>query len=222
MALETLHLEVMRQHIKPGRVLCLGYPDLLVAESYLRKNVESAELKLVESPPQKWLQDWHGWDKPIYETDAVLRAMGYSVTYADIKPSRGVETVLDLNDRLPAPLRGEFDAVLDLGTLEHCLNVGQAFRNVGEALKPNGVVLHANPLQMTNHGWWSFSPEVYHGLYDKVDLHIFYWGNPAERHFTHAGQRATTRFAPEPESMQMAVCRGPRREWPMQRKYHAA
>jgi hypothetical protein len=222
MACESFHLKVLAALVPKGKLLCLGYPDMLVERSVLRQYVEAEQLKAVEPPEPDFWKRWHGWETAVYDTDRILRAMGYEPTYVDIKPSRGCETVVDLNERLPAPLRGEFAGVLDLGTVEHCMNIGQAFRNVAEALAPGGVALHTNPLQMTNHGWFSISPEVYYALYENVHAHIVYTGLPGSRRLTKYTHQPHTRFEPPPESMQMAVCSGPRSGgWPLQAKYRS-
>jgi hypothetical protein len=222
MACEAFHLAALTKWVPRGKLLCLGYPDMLVERDVLSQYVDAAQLKPVEPPQPDWWMRWHGWPFVVYDTDAVLRGLGYEPTYVDIKPSRGCETVVDLNERLPAPMRSEFAGVLDLGTVEHCMNIGQAFRNVAEALKPGGVAIHANPLQMTNHGWFSISPEVYYGLYEKVHFHILYTGMPGERRLTKYQHQPHTRFEPPPESMQMAVCGGPRTGgWPLQAKYRS-
>lgn len=109
---------------------------------------------------------WHGWADPIRETSAVLRALNIEPTYIDINPSRQAEAVVDLNMPLPEEYRGQFDAVLDAGTTEHCFNVGQAFRNVASALKLGGFAIHCNPMSCLNHGFWNFNPTAMVDFYE--------------------------------------------------------
>lgn len=218
MALERLHLKALQQ-IPKGRLLCLGYPDLLVSEETLRDEFKLTKLEPVEDPT---IGAWHGWNRPMFKTDPIIRELGFEPTYVDIKPSRGIESVADLNRECRFEFEGGYTAVLDLGTLEHCLNIGQALVNVASALKPDGYVLHANPLQMTNHGWFSLSPELYHRIYSKVHAHVCYHGPLDNRRILSMMKAAGTRFVPERESMQMVVASGPKLNgfsWPMQGKY---
>lgn len=219
MALERLHLKALQQ-IPKGRLLCLGYPDLLVSEEALRDEFKLTKLEPVEDPT---IGAWHGWCQPMFQTDPIIRELGFEPTYIDIKPSRGVERVMDLNFPQPGwDHHSLFDAVADLGTLEHCLNIGQALLNVQLAAKPGAYFLHANPLQMTNHGWFSLSPELYHRIYDKIHTHICYHGRLDDRRVLSMMKAAATRFIPDSESMQMVIASGPRltgHKWPMQGKY---
>lgn len=219
MALEKIHLEVLSQLQSGKRLLCLGYPDMLVTREQLVKFMDPTEIPVLDVSDK--LRQWHGWDGPVYDTDAVLRKLGYEPTYADIKKHRGSEIIMDLNMPLPMNMCGTFDVVADFGTLEHCLNWGQAAKNVAWVLADGGTAIHANPLQMTNHGWFSFSPEVYHGLYEEVLLHVVYWGLPGKRTVANLAGLTYDRFDPPSESMQLAVCRKPRADWPLQRKYAA-
>ena len=67
-----------------------------------------------------------------------------------------------MNNPLPADLHQRFDLLIDTGTLEHCFNVGQAFKNTCEAMRQGGLIVHGAPLNRFNHGFWSFNPTLYH------------------------------------------------------------
>lgn len=69
--------------------------------------------------------------------------------------------IADLNEPLPEWTRNRYDCVIDSGTLEHVFNVPVALESVRRALKINGIFLSAGQiLNLTGHGFWSFSPEV--------------------------------------------------------------
>lgn len=99
-----------------------------------------------------------------YVRDAreVLGTAGYSLDVVDIHVDRGCERVVDLN--YPADL-GEYDAVLDHGTIEHCFNVGTAALNLAGAVAEGGIIIHSLPMNGYNHGFYSFSPTWFHDLY---------------------------------------------------------
>ncbi|GAP33852.1 hypothetical protein [Piscinibacter sakaiensis] len=62
----------------------------------------------------------------------------------------------------PAPC----DAVLDFGCLEHVFDFPTAWRNVVDACRVGGHVLHALPMNnLSGHGFYQFSPELFFNLY---------------------------------------------------------
>jgi len=159
----------------PARILSLGYPDLLLSGPPVTKVQENSER----------ISKYHNWSGPTSDTEAVFKAVGLDAVYVDISSSRGIERIVDLNTELPDDLAGQFDIVLDPGTLEHCFNIGQAFRNILKALKPKGTVIHVNPVSMINHGFWNLSPTAYYDWYtdngfDSVLVRVI-WGKINQR-----------------------------------------
>jgi SAM-dependent methyltransferase len=74
--------------------------------------------------------------------------------------------VVDMNQRIPVHLQGQFDTVFDGGCLEHIYNVPQALNNCSALLKPGGQILHVLPANnYCGHGFWQFSPELFFSLY---------------------------------------------------------
>lgn len=147
---------VFKQLLKfaPGKILCLGYPDLLLNGDW-EQAVDAEQIAA-----------WHGWKGKLADTATTFATIGFEPTYIDIHASRGVERVVDLNEMLPVDLLGQFKIVLDPGTIEHCFNIGQAFRNLMDACEVGGYVIHTNPVNMINHGFWNISPTAYADLYD--------------------------------------------------------
>lgn len=146
--------------LAPCRLLSLGVPDLLLTEEYDVKRVDNEER----------LQRWHSWHSPIYDTAAMFHEFGIEATYSDNQQHRGNEEAFDLNrhyddDLYPSWASPRFDVVLDPGTLEHCFNIGQAFKNVRSLCRPGGHILHINPLSMFNHGFWNLNPCAYDEFY---------------------------------------------------------
>ena len=153
MALPQPAFDLLRT-LAPCRLLSLGYPDLLIADEFDVPEVANADLQRRN----------HSWQGKIYETDAVFRKLGIVATYADISAHTGLEKPIDLNAKITdAP---QFDAVFDPGTLEHCFNIGQAFVNVRNLTRPGGHIIHLNPANMVNHGFYSISPTTYYDFYE--------------------------------------------------------
>lgn len=154
MAIEQ-HILNRLKKLAPCKLLSLGYPDLLVNE-YVAHALD-----------EKHVANWHGWNGSVADTESLFRSYGIEATYIDIHASRKVERIVDLNQPLPMDLCGQFDVVIDPGTIEHCFNVAQAFQNLMMACKVGGRVIHTNPINMINHGFWSISPTTYADLYSQ-------------------------------------------------------
>ena len=173
MAINVVVLDMLaalaRNFPAPRRLVCLGYPDMLVTEPQLAKvcGAEVAGQARFRDDSESILR-WHrlgGRMERVAETSSVFQAMGIEADFVDIAATRGREIVLDLNQPLPAALAGQYDLVYDGGTLEHCFNVGQVMRNIAALAKTGGFILHVNPLNYYNHGFFNFNPTFYHDWY---------------------------------------------------------
>ena len=221
MAIEPI-VWMLLSELKPARLLCLGYPDLLLSFG-AEKGVDAPIAADAAAVAQ-----WHGWGGAVYDTTAALKTLGCTPTYIDIHASRNCERIVDLNRPLPHDLIGQFDAVLDPGTCEHCFNIGQAFMNCLAALKPTGTVIHTNPLQQINHGFWNISPTAYADFYGhhgfEVELSILA-GPLANREIIQG--RPHKRFGIHGEAVNLCVAKRSLSEdaiplavgWPTQFKY---
>ena len=164
MGLEAAHFLELVETLKeierrPVHLLSLGYPDLVVNPEILKPYRKKVK-KLQDGEA---IAKWHGVTDTLYDTTGVFKNLGIVPTYVDINPSRGVEARVDLNILFKdAPL---FDIVLDPGTIEHCFDIANAFRNVYNSLKEGGYVLHLNPVSMVNHGFYNLCPSVYSDFY---------------------------------------------------------
>ncbi len=215
MAIEPVVWKLLSE-LRPPQLLCLGYPDLLLPHGEPYPIAQDAAA----------IAGWHGWNGMVYETTAALATIGCEPAFIDIHPSRGVERVVDLNQPLPGDLAGRFDAVLDPGTLEHCFNIGQAFRTCIAALKETGTVIHTNPLQQLNHGFWNISPTAYADLYEHcgftIELSILA-GPLADRQISPSKPHA--RFGVHGEAVNLCVAKRAKDHgpvgWPTQHKYRA-
>jgi hypothetical protein len=163
MAIDLFFLDVLRKAPRNGaKTACLGYPDIVVdrrqAEAMLGK-------PLRESPNAETLRNWHRLPKSMLlaDTESVMEALGCAPTYFDVNPQRGCEVALDLNDPLPPQWVNAFDFLIDTGTIEHCFNVGQAFKSMCTMVRPGGVVVTMLPMTNINHGFWNVCPTA---LYD--------------------------------------------------------
>lgn len=68
----------------------------------------------------------------------------------------------DLSKTLPEELHGQFDAVLDSGTMEHVANFTSCLENACRLAKVGGHVIHSIPsTNFLDHGYFSISPIFY-------------------------------------------------------------
>ncbi|MFH1135057.1 MAG: class I SAM-dependent methyltransferase [Pseudomonadota bacterium] len=82
----------------------------------------------------------------------------------DIFPEeRGIRH--DLNEPAPQRLRNRYDLVFEAGTIEHIFDVRMVFRNIIVMLKKGGLVFHLSPLDLINHGFFTFSPTLFYDVY---------------------------------------------------------
>lgn len=163
--LNAVIIDIKLSNVAKGKVGCLSYPDLIV-----RRNLLSRFFK--EDILQSWsvskfqgeIKKWHGLPADhgeVFETENLFKAYDFDVEFLDVKAFRGVERILDLNEPLTLDLKGRYDLVVDTGTLEHCFNVGNAFRCMCEMVRKDGFLISAAPLSKMNHGFWNFSPTAY-------------------------------------------------------------
>jgi hypothetical protein len=238
MAMNRQYLQLLKasiDHVRVGRgqqrlqALALGYPDLVATqEEILGVFTSLPKDALVVRPDSYEIAKRHGVEKSyrqIFDSDMILKALGLDTDYIDIAPSRGIEIKVDLNEPLPESLISKYDFVIDTGTLEHCFNVGQAFKNVSQSVRINGVIIQASPLNRYNHGFWNFCPTAYHDYYHDNGFQILYlkgWSGGVLGDAFVFDINPVGRFVPRENSALLCVCQKIEErphQWPMQWKY---
>ena len=159
---------------KTPKVISMGYPDILM-------DIKEIGLEGLEPHPEsESIQKYHGKSGIVIpSTESFFKVLGCEFTCLDIKQWRGNEFIGDLNDEI-VYLKGfdkdeneiyktsvelHFDILLDLGTTEHCFNVGQVMSNYVNLLEVGGYAIHWNPHYMPNHGFYNFSPTFFMDFY---------------------------------------------------------
>ena len=160
MGLTLQALKILKPYLK-GKILSLGYQDILATREEIEKLFGIRVEKTTSHGPR------HSVSHGLPETEEFFSRLGCEHTCVDIVKARGTEVICDLNlpPVSPALSPYQYDLVIDGGTLEHCFNVGQAFLTVANTVKVGGRILHGNPITMINHGFYNFSPTLYHDLY---------------------------------------------------------
>jgi hypothetical protein len=145
--------------IKTVKVLSMGYPDILL-------DVKDIPLEGLEVHPESAaIAGYHGRKLNIPTSESFFKALGAEFTCVDIKKWRGNELILDLNTPVGEELFGQYHIILDMGTTEHCFNVGTVMQNYTKLCAVGGFIIHWNPMYMANHGFYNFSPTFFHDWY---------------------------------------------------------
>lgn len=161
-------VEVVTNHLPldlaKRKVLCLGYPDFLVDEQHLISIFGEEFVKNIpDEPMSDAVRNWHKSSlTKIFDPIWIFKHFGFDTTIFDLISHRGFETLVDLNEPISDVYFEQFDLVIDTGTLEHCFNVGQAFKNICSTVKKDGVFITAAPVSKLNHGYWNFGTIVHH------------------------------------------------------------
>ena len=167
MALSVSQTRAVLDLMRGGmRIASLGYPDIIA--------------EIPESPGLAYRQDSkaickrHGMEyRPIPDAHSFFGAYGCKLDVYDIVKERGCEIILDLNERVDPILRAfNYDIVLDVGTLEHVFHIGQAIKNMADMVKAGGYIIHENPFNCGNHGFYNLNPTFYADFYEANGFEI--------------------------------------------------
>ena len=165
MALSISQTAALQKILKPGMRICsLGYPDIIAPIKYLPGLEYRADSEAICRR--------HGLPlRQIPDAESYFALLGCKLDVYDIVRERGCEIEIDLN--YPVPMmgwtgkHGIYDVVLDVGTAEHCFNIGQAIINMASLVKEGGYIIHENPHSgWGNHGFYSLHPTWYHDFYE--------------------------------------------------------
>lgn len=168
MALNPIALEKLLGKLKPGDAIAsMGYPDILYpADKLLDLIGPENHGRLVYRQDSEDICKRHSLQyRQVPDAESLFELYGATLDVFDITAERGCEIVLDLNYPMPQNAYGQFDYVLDVGTLEHCFNAPQALCNMVALLKVGGIIIHENPFNWGNHGFWNLNPTLYADFY---------------------------------------------------------
>ncbi|RME90807.1 MAG: hypothetical protein D6766_12730 [Verrucomicrobia bacterium] len=154
-------LEGWPQERPVRRVLTLGRQDLWVGPERLRRLL---------AEHGRWPPDGDAGAfreamlKAGWRLAAFFRWLGVEETRAlDASDYEGADLVWDLNQPIPDDWDGQFDLVIDGGTLEHVFHFPTALAN---AMRLTGVggrlVLFTPATNYCGHGFYQFSPELFY------------------------------------------------------------
>jgi hypothetical protein len=163
MGLRLNSLYALKYCLPAKEVLSLGYPDILVPRETLK------EIFGVDVEGETNFGKWHNVDFPLPESLEFFEKIGCNLKCIDIHASRGCEEIFDLNYRCDL---GQYDLVIDGGTIEHCFHIGRALLNSAGAVKVGGRIIQGSPMNMMNHGFYNLSPTLLYDFYTQNDWAI--------------------------------------------------
>lgn len=154
--------QALFSRLEPGaRIASMGYPDFVAPLELLEEFFDLREIDYrqdSEAICKRHGMPFHG----IPDAHSVFSHLKCELDVYDITDERGCEIYCDLNNPFDG---GSYDFVLDVGTLEHCFNVAQAAENMVRLMSMGGIIIHENPFQMGNHGFYSLNPTWYADFY---------------------------------------------------------
>jgi hypothetical protein len=164
MALSVILCQELCARLKPGdRIASWGYPDIIAPPKEIERILGAKIYGLKYRDDSAAIGKWHGVEHRIPDAYSFFAAQGATLDVYDVAQHRGGEIIADLNE--PLAIVTEYDVVIDVGTIEHAFNIGTAFVNMASMLKRGGVILHENPHNWGNHGFYGIQPTLYADFY---------------------------------------------------------
>jgi hypothetical protein len=169
---------ILKEHKRrpfSGRLLSLGAPDVYFDFAYLGRLAETVHAPIDRSVPVTPSPKSDFAARGCISGDTLFKSIGFDrIDALDCSAFEGASIVHDLNDRnLPATLRGQFDAVIDHGTIEHVFHLPNTLANIFDLLKVGGRVIHCAPSSnYVDHGFYMFSPTLFQDFYSTNEWEI--------------------------------------------------
>jgi hypothetical protein len=107
--------------------------------------------------PSLFPKQYPGYSEPFWQMLGVK-----TLHTIDASDFEGATHIHDLNQPVPDSWKAAYDAVCDIGTLEHIFNFPVAIRNTLEMVKLGGHFFAQTPANNCfGHGFYQFSPELF-------------------------------------------------------------
>lgn len=164
MALTALLTREVCARLKPGmRVASIGYPDIVAPHRDLAAYLGERMERLVYRADSEAIQKRHGAIERIPDAASFFGLLECELDVYDVVEDRGGEIIADFNYQFETR---KYDAVLDVGSAEHCFNIGVAMANMAGMVRQGGHIFHENPFNWGNHGFWNLNPTAYADFYE--------------------------------------------------------
>ena len=143
-------LDAHRAGVPMNRLLMVGRQNLFLHPSELRE---------VRSVYGGLLADYQWGEYADRFFKECLRVS--EVSALDYSSYEGANLLYDLNKPVPGELEGQFDVVVEAGSLEHIFNVPVGIANLMKMTKVGGTIFACTiSNNLSGHGFYQFSPEL--------------------------------------------------------------
>jgi SAM-dependent methyltransferase len=144
-----------------GRVLTLGRQEMWVSPGQVEGLLRSAGLWREGEAAEAFRR---AYAEPQDRFEAFIRHLGaMGLVACDASAYEGAQLIHDLNCPIDELQAGQFDTVIDGGTLEHVFNFPVAIANCMRWLRVGGHFLAMTPANnYCGHGFYQFSPELWY------------------------------------------------------------
>ncbi|NKD55222.1 MULTISPECIES: hypothetical protein [unclassified Haematospirillum] len=161
-------LEESKRRPFKGRLLLLGQGDIYFSDDAYRQMAQMVGVELDGSvqPALSYKPDFA--EKGCLDTQSVFRRLGFSEVMAlDCSDFEGADILHDMNaPDIPEQWRGQFDVVMDHGTLEHIFHFPNAMHAVFQFLKIGGRAITSSPVSgFFDHGFYMMQPTLFRDFY---------------------------------------------------------
>lgn len=167
----------MPANIKP-KIAMLSYHDIIARPSDVMQcfgKGYNSDIKYRQD--SKEIVAWHKAEKiteVVVDTRWLFEHLGFEIDFFDIVQARDNEIYLDLNFNIPSIHRHKYDFVFE-NCAAQVFNAGTALANTFFLAKKGGIIMHLSPVNMVNHGFYSFSPTLYKDIYDANESEILFY-----------------------------------------------
>lgn len=153
-----LLLFAKRNGVDFTKTLTLGRLNLSLSRNTMQRALVEFGYFQDEAQINRIFGDPNGYSEPF------LRELGATqIDSVDATDYEGATFSHDLNTDLPQSMRGQYDAVIDGGTLEHVFNFPVALRSAMKTVKEGGRLFICTQCNNAmGHGFYQFSPELYY------------------------------------------------------------
>lgn len=157
-------LKECKQRPFGGSLLLLGQGDIYFDMSTFRSFAALAGVHLNESVTLRLSHIPTFAEKGYLHCETVFRMLGFTqISVLDYSGFDGADILFDLNkSNVPQELEGNYDVIIDHGTLEHVFHYPNALNNVFQMLKVGGRAVFSAPSgNFFDHGFYMLQPTLF-------------------------------------------------------------
>ncbi len=185
-----MFLKLQERNAIKGRMLVIGVQDVMFShedlerfldkENYKYKKIPIAERVYRKSKAQTLYQDIFRVENPMHMSDLFKMLNFTSVSSLDGFDSDNPTILHDLNQPIPDKHKEQFDAILDVGVMEHVFDIKQFVQTCIDLLDNNGHLILFDALSgFHNECMYNFQPPFYFDVFqangfDNMSLYLNY------------------------------------------------